>query len=219
MLGAPIGAIGGEVPWWDPEEEGLCVWGAWQAVGVASFAASLLDLSGNGNNLGDPGGGGTPGWNAIDGWICNGIGNYLTGTFVCQNDQSQSIIVQYSGVTNAGQLCGAHQGGANDFGLFPNVAANVRYYNGNVVLSPPVLLTGNLAIAGNQGYRNGVPDGGAIGGYAGVPVQAVYLGCINNAGVPASFCAVNIRACAIYECTLTAAQVLAIATAAAALPG
>jgi len=206
------------VPWWDPNNEGLCAWSAYQPVGAASFAASILDLSGNGNDAGDPGGAATPGWDAINGWVFDGVGDYLTTTFVPANDQSQSILVQYTGAAaNNAATLGTDNAANRMFQIFPNtVAANVVYRNGNQVAVAPGLIAGNLGIAGNQGYRNGAADGGAIGAWAGVSALAVYIGCTNN-GAPIFFRACNIQAVAIYDCILTAPQMLAIATAMAAL--
>ena len=56
----------------------------------------------------------------------------------------------------------------------------------------------------------------ALPAYTGA-CAALYFGCYNNAGVPTSFKALNKQAVAIYDCTLTAPQVLAVATAMAAL--
>ncbi len=78
------------------------------------------------------------------------------------------------------------------------------------------LLAGNMCVAGNQGYRNGVADGAAMA--AGGPFNvAASIGCYNNGGVQASFCAVNVQAFAIYDITLTATQVAAMAAEMATL--
>ena len=43
------GRLGGG--WWDDDGAIGCCVGAWQPKGAASYAASLLDLSGNGNDV------------------------------------------------------------------------------------------------------------------------------------------------------------------------
>lgn len=202
-------------PWWDPDGEGLCVWAAYQSVGATSFAASLVDRSPSTNTAVDPGGAATPGWNAVNGWIFDGIANYLTTTFVPQNDQSQSVLVQFTGIANQNVICGQSDAAGRRFQILPNrLGAHIRYTNGGSADQPPSLLAGNLGIAGNQGYRNGGADGAPIGAWVGAAVASFLIG---TNSVMATFCACNIQALAIYDCTLTAPQMLAIATAMAAL--
>lgn len=207
-------------PWWDPAGAGLCVWGAWQAKGVADFATSLVDLSGNGNNLVDPGGAGTPGWNAINGWIFDGIANYLTTTFVPQNDGSQSMLIQFSNIPApaATQICGADNGANRRFAISPyRAGTNVLYMQGGITTIAPGLTAGNFGIGGQQGYRNGVADGAAIGAWAGASVNVVGVGAWIAGGGAATFQNCNVQAFVIYDCSLIAPQMLAVATAMAAL--
>lgn len=204
--------------WWDPNNEGLCIWSAYQPKGAANFAASLLDLSGNGNNAGDPGGAATPPWDAVNGWKFDGIADYLTTTFVPQNDQTQSGIVQFTNVTNVGVAFGVHNGANRRFKIYPNrTNTTASYHNGRFQHVAPPLLAGNLAVAGNQGYRTGAADGPAIGAWAGASTFPVYIGARNGIGVADFFCAIYIQAVALYDCTLTAPQVAAVATAMALL--
>ena len=203
--------------WWDPNNEGLCVHCAFQPKGAGSFAASLIDLTGNGNNAGDPGGAATPAWAALTGWTFDGIGDYLTTNFTPQNDQSQSMLVQYTNVTNNGTLCGTNEGANRRYKICPDNGANqVQYFNGVIIQTIPLLLAGNLGIAGNQGYRNGAADGGAIGAWG----VAATVGCAIGAEMviaAAAFCACSIQAIVLYDCVLTAPQMLSVATAMAAL--
>lgn len=209
-------------PWWDPNGEGLCIWAAYQPKWAANFAASLLDLSINGNNAGDPGGGSTPAWDAVNGWKFDGGNDYLTTAFIPQNDQSQSMIAQF---TNCAQrtfdaIAGCVGSGAGcNLSIWNgyNVATTAAYANGNVVgVALAGLAAGNLGVAGNQGYRNGVASGGAIGGYGSVPDRVLWIGCQNTGAVNSPWLG-YIQALAIYDCTLTAPQVLAVATAMAAI--
>jgi len=199
--------------WWDPNKENLCAWAAYRSKGAASLAASYVDLTGNGNNCGP---GVAPGWDAVNGWIFDGLTQYLVTTFVAQNDQSQSVLIQFTNRTNDGFEFGENDVGATDFAVQVR-AADVRPRNGGTVANAPGMAAGNYGIAGNQGYRTGVPDGGAIPGWAGPTVLACYIGALNNGGVAAFFAATNIQALVIYDCILTAPQMLAVATAMAAL--
>lgn len=207
------GAVPGVNPWWDPAGEGLCIWSAYQPKGAADLAASYTDLSGNGN---DAGVGVAPTWDVVNGWEFNGVNQYLTTTFVAHTDQSQSILVQFTnGVAADKYIFGGTRAGAPYCAIQLRAAA-VRYWQGNQVTVAPNQTTGNTAIAGNQGYRNGVANGGPMAPAAGVGVR-VYIGCRRNGVVPVDYQQAYIQALAIYDCTLTAPQVLSVVTAMAAL--
>ena len=202
--------------WWDPTGAGLCIWCAYQPKGAASFAASLLDLSGNGNNASDPGGANTPGWDAVTGWAFNN--DYLMTTFVPQNDQSQSMMVQYTGVANNGYLAGSNSGGNIEFNVWPVTGfATMNMSNGNSGGAAPGMAAGNITVAGNRGYRNGADEGYAIGAYGGATTNATSIGARYWGGGVSDRIVANIQAFAIYSCTLTAPQVAAVAAAMAAL--
>lgn len=211
-----IQPMGGAPDWWDPNGDGLCIWGAWQAKGAASLAASYNDLSGNGNNVAP---GVVPGWNAVQGWIFAGA-QWLDTSFVPQNDQTQSILVQFANAIAAtGIVVGMRNAGGSRFEIIPYFAGvpSVNYGNGAGANVVPPLQTGNLGIAGNRGYRNGVAEGAALGAWIGAPTFSVYIGARNNNGVVAFPITSDVYAVAIYDCTLTAPQVAAVAAAMAAL--
>lgn len=204
--------------WWDDDGAIACCWAAYQPKGAAAFLASLTDLSGNGNNAGDPGGAGTPTWDAVNGWKFDGIAQYLTTTFVPQNDQSQTMIAQYTTVTNTGIIAGMRDGVDGLFALRPDDGSNkAKYYNGSNRAVAPRLLAGNLCVAGNTGYRDGASDSLAIGAWACAALTPVIISGYNDVGIPTAPCAAYIQAFALYDCTLTAPQVLAVSTAMAAL--
>jgi hypothetical protein len=198
--------------WWDPNVEGLCIWAAYQPKGALNFAASLVDLSGTGNDAIDPGGANTPGWDAVNGWTFDGIAQYLVTTFVPDNDQSQSVLVQFTDVTNTFWALGQFDAANRSFAICPN-RPNVRYDNGTARTVVPSLLAGNLGIAGDQGYRNGVADGAVMAGWGGAAVLPVTIGA--RSGV--AYGALYIQSLALYTCVLTAPQMLAVETAMALL--
>ena len=215
MAPCPAGAVAGD--WWDPNNDGLCVWAAYQPKGAANLAASYVDLSGNGNNTGP---GVAPTWDAVNGWKFDGATQYLVTTFVPALDQSQSAIVQYTTVT-AGDcsLCQCRGGvGNRNFGLQPWRIAGGAVGYGNGLVSPgvPQLLAGNLAVAGDKGYRNGALDFNGILAWSDT-APAMWIGARNNVGVADFFLPGYIQALAIYDCTLTGPQVAAVAAAMAAL--
>lgn len=210
--------------WWDPNDDGLCVWSAYQPKGVANFAASLVDLTGNGNNAGDPGGASTPPWDAVNGWKFDGLADYLTTTFLPQNDQTQTMIIQFTNASLAQTtyLAGSRAtvASVDRFYLtnsFPTLGNSVLYGNGGLTQTLPSMTAGNLCVAGNQGYRNGAVDGGAIGAYGIAPMFVVYIGQLNLGGIPSIGKAYYCQAFALYDCTLTAPQVAAVAAAMTAL--
>lgn len=215
MVRCPTAA--GAADWWDPDGEGLCIWSAYQPKGAASLAASYLDLSGNGNNAGP---GVAPTWDAVNGWKFNGSTQYLTTTFVGQNDQSQSILVQYTNLSGAtGALVGARSGAGNlNIILSGNyLGSQCLYSNGGLVGKVPTHTVGNLGLAGNLGYRDGVDESVAIGAWAGASTAALWIAARNHAGSPLWLCQVYIQALAIYDCALTAPQVASVYAAMAAL--
>ena len=202
--------------WWDLLPN---VWAAYQPKGAASLAASYLDLSGNGNNAGV---GVAPTWDGTNGWIFNGSTQYLTTTFTPAADQSQTIIVQFTNGTGAatrvivGSL-GSTGGGGPYFLLETNYGGSSCFYgNGAFVAVVPVLAAGNLGVAGNRGYRNGVAEGAAITAAAGT-YWPVYIGAANGGGTACYFWPGNIQALALCDATESADDILAAVTAMAAL--
>lgn len=212
----PLGAAN----WWDPNNEGLCVWAAYQPEGRVDFANSLVDMSGNGNDAGDPGGGNTPAWDAINGWKCDGLAHYLTTTFVPNDDQTQSVIVLYSNLGNAGFICGNQLGAGREFRVRPmHVFPGGRgfFYNGGSFLAAigSGITEGTIALAGTKGYFDGVADADSCGPWTAPNARAIYIGAYQGVA-PGGFCAVYIQAMAIYDCILTAPQ-MAVVDAAMAL--
>ena len=208
--------------WWNVGGVACCV-AAYQPKGVASLAASLVDLSGNGNNASDPGGAATPGWDAIDGWDFTLGDDYLTTSVSPAGDQTWSMIVRYSdydwqtwGTDVA--LCGIRAANRFVFNLqTAGVASNIRYYNIDLCQETVGLgVTGGvLCVAGRDAYRDGnykgtCPEDSDISGN-------IFIGCNNFYGDPLHFSKFKCQAFAVYSCTLTAQQVSDISTAMAAL--
>jgi hypothetical protein len=206
--------------WWDPNEEGLCVIGAYQARGAASYAASLVNRPNPGVNDLIEGNGVVP-WDAVNSWgFVTVAAQWLDTGFIPQNDQSQSMLVQFANVVGSGTLylAAARTAGGRIFALLPATAGGrVAYENGGASSVLPNLVAGNLGVAGNRGYRNGITEGGNIPGWAGSSFRQVFIGCRNNQGVADAFVTANIYAVVVYDCVLTAPQMLTVATAMAAL--
>jgi hypothetical protein len=195
--------------WWQAVP--VTPWAIYQPKGAASLAASYTDLSGSGH---DAGVGVAPAWDAVNGWKFNGTSQYLTTTFVPDTDQSQTALVQFSNVTNDGRLFAFRAANDRRFWIIPDTGGNtVGYANGDEIEKGPLLAAGNLAVAGSEGYRNGAAESITIPGWGG-EAGAVFIGA-QVAGF--KHIAAYIQAIAFYASTLTAAQVLTLATEMAAL--
>ena len=217
------GLLPGEVavnPWWDPAGEGLCIWAAYQPKGAASLAASYTDLSGNGNNTGP---GTAPTWDAVNGWkFQDASAQYLITTFVPANDQSQTMLVQFTSATSLNDyLAGSWELATGDkFVVRPRVGGDAfnSAMNGNgEVFTLPKITAGNLGVAGSQGYVDGGAQGGALGAWTGASASAVWIGCANRSGAGNGHVSAYIQALALYDCVLTAPQVAAVRVRMAAL--
>jgi len=222
-MGSRVWRGRGVLPWWNPDGETLggiggdCV-GAYQAKSAATYLASLVNLANPGTNDLVEGNGAVP-WAGGTGWgFVTAAAQWFNTGLVPANDQSWSMLVQFSNSVNPAAdvvYCGLRNGGGREF-LLTERWVQVRYANGGQVNIPPSLgATGNLGVAGAQGYRNGIADGGAIGIWTGASIRSIYIG-RSNAAAP-SYCTADIESIAIYNVILTAPQVAARATAMAAL--
>jgi len=215
MRAGRMASVASGGPWWDPDEASRCVWGAWQAKGAASLAASYIDLSGNGNNL-TPGV--APAWDAVNGWKFNGSTHWLDTSFVFAADRSQAGLAQFTNRTNSGVIFGSYYSTTRGMLARPADGTGVRYSNcSQLVVAPQMGVAGNVGVSGSKGYRDGIADAGVMNvGTGDGSGRSVYLGALNWGGVNtpiAAYC----QAFVIYDCTLSAAQVLAVVTAMAAI--
>lgn len=226
------GALGSPI-WWNPDGAtpgygGSCV-GAYRAIdtvgspwgpGPADYAASLINLANPGVNNLIEGNGAVP-WNAATGWgfVAAALQYFNTG-LIPANNQTWSALIQFDNVIPVGandMLFGLlNDTATRNFGIRPSrLGASVEYMNNSSGVIAPPLLSGNLCFAGNNAYRNGVADG-AIGGIVADAISnPIYIGArALGADLPIT---ANIESIAFYNVVLTAPQVLARATAMAAL--
>lgn len=203
--------------WWDQLGSGVSVVGAWQAVNAASYAASLVNLPNPGTYDLSEGNGAVP-WDA-DGWgFVRALAQWLD-TGVVPGD-TWSMLVQFANVApTTSWLCGCFSGAPSQrFDLAPYNAGSWAVYGhgiaGNQVLAVPTIAAGNLGVAGKQCYRNGTSDG-VLGAGVGTYTLSIYVGDLN--GFATGKITADIESLAIYSATLTAPQMLAVATAMDAL--
>ena len=183
------------------------------------MAASYDNNAAPGNGLADgtydAAPGVAPGWDVVNGWIGGG-GAYLR-TGIVPISQDCAFIARYTG-------CGGFQcvlGCMNDTSdvrvwLYGNIG-NVWYGNGASLAVGAPLVAGILAVSGATGYRNGVADPGAIGAWVAANTREFFLLARNQGGWGSDLFTGALQAVAIYVPAISAAQVLAVATAMAAL--
>lgn len=223
----PLGMAAGKVvviPWYlsggiDPA---TCR-AAYQPIGAANYAASLVNLAHPGTN--DATEGTAPAWDAVNGWqFIKAFGTYLkTGLFPVTSpigNRLWSIGVRFSGVSWAGgssPLVGSgyfsyglnliNDGGGGPASL--NWCANGKYESAFVA-------NGVMFLAGTRAYLNGLYLGDV--NWAGYdPGLELYIGC-GNAWAPDRHCNAYEQAVVVYDTVVpTDAQVIAVSTAMAAL--
>lgn len=215
---SPLGGArkaAGPPGWWLAGGASGCV-AAYQPKGAASYAASKLDLSGNGNNASE---GSAPTWDAVNGWTFDGVSQYLlTGVIPVPN--VASMLIQFSGETTLfGTLAGSRSGsGGTAFSIEPfSFGFTIEWFSGGSAYIAPDFRSGNVALAGRHGYRNGVEETGVLSSWLGAADTAITIGALNNFGAIIQFCAASIKALALYINDIGASAVGAVSTAMAAL--
>ncbi|MBV6343492.1 hypothetical protein [Candidatus Magnetobacterium casense] len=186
---------------------------AYAAKGAASLAASYVNLANPGTyNLAYTGSGLT--WDAVNGWI-DATGNaVLTATgLTVTNNQTWSVLCKFTNLAAVANCCLCSNGNTLQFAVRPiRSGTDRRYVSGD---QSSILVgqktTGVMGIAGRQPYYNGAADGALI--TAGVGTNGTYLALHGSAAGLFGYYQAN----ALYNITLSAAQMLAVSTAMAAL--
>lgn len=104
-------------------------------------------------------------------------------------------------------LCGAYTNPTR-FSLVPSITSKVEYGSGSFLQVSPGLAQGSLAVAGQQGYRNGITDGAAIEASWGTPITSTVN--ILKLGGYADYFGGYVQRFALYDTVLTPSQVLKI---------
>lgn len=196
----------------------------YQPIGAASLAASYTNLANPGTYTAAPGT--APTFAAATGWTFNGSTQYLT-TGVVTSSADWSLIIRFSekSSTNQRALLGAVKTVPSiirgiQISMDAAVSNTIFYANGGTayVETAPRLSSGVLCVAGKSAYRNGTFDATIEAG-ANVPPLALYIGAANVNTLAVLHCNMQVQAIAIYNTTLSAAQVAAISSAMSALTG
>lgn len=125
--------------------------------GAASLAVSYSNLPTP--STGDAQTGTAPDWDATNGWKFTAASQqWLSAQLL--NDDAETVMIRFS---NAG-AGGDYRSGGSLFDVFPNYYGGNSMYQrrGGTVFSNPYT-SGTTGISGQQGYKNGVADGAAIG--------------------------------------------------------
>jgi hypothetical protein len=158
-----------------------------------------------------------PTWTAASGLYFGGTA-YVTSTLIPVNNQTWSAVVKFSNGASTGThrfLLGMASATGQRFAIANVTTPAVSYQNGGTgghVPKAPALETGILGFAAKAAYRNGVSEA-TIGTSVGNEAVAIDIGARNNNGTHDLFWKGYIEAVAIYNVTLTDAQMKAITEA------
>lgn len=222
MLGGPLG--GGGMGYVLGRGAGAAAAGWWlsggvsaanaiavyQPIGAASLAASYTNLANPGTYDAAPGT--APTFDTATGWTFNGSTQYLTTSITPVNNQTWSALIRFSDTTNNAGVMFGHAATAA-FQITPRYSNLAIYSSGGSLTAASSLANGVIGMAGNVAYRNGSAETGTIASGAGT-FAAVMIGARSNASNVANALWIGkIQAVAIYNTTLSAAQVAAISSA------
>lgn len=202
--------------WWD---NGGAISGcvaAYQPIGASSLAASYTNKANPGTYDAAPGT--APTFAAATGWTFNGTTQYLRTFYSPPNQAAFSAIVRFSGALTTGTrtlLATPNTTVSTNLGIFQALFPAPYYVNNAGTGGLAAVSGGVLAIATNQGYKDGATDGTTFVG-AGAAWKEMYIAAYNGSSVGYYFSGV-VQAIAIYNTTLTAGEVATLTTAMNAL--
>lgn len=199
-----------QTPFWLQPEYGFVA--VYIPIKAVSLATSYINLANPGVN--DAFAGTAPTWNITDGWVFNATSYLRTGIIPAIG---WSAMMRFTGASADDEDMAFGQFTAFNaaFGIMPNRSGGVRYLSGQTLTVPSVgMAAGNLAIAGNKGYRNGVAEAGTIPAWGALATLEIMIG---GASATAKR-AVNIQSLFIANVTWTPTQVATLKAYADALP-
>ena len=191
----------------------------YQPKGAASLAASYVNLVNPGTYDAAPGT--APTFATATGWTFAAASSQYLATGITPAG-GYTMIVRFSGVTNGVDnqyLIGSRNNTGNRrCYLLLNTSSNrVVYGAGGAVSVAPELLTGVLAVSGQQGYRNGSADGATITAWDSPnSANILAIGALQTAGL-SGYLSGSIQAIAICSSAQSAGQIAAASAALALL--
>jgi hypothetical protein len=195
------------VPWY--LAAGVTPVAAYQPMFAADLAASYVNLANPGTNNAAPGV--APTFDTQRGWIFNGTTQHLITGLV--PTAGWSMLILFRDNQQVGTIAGMRNTGTCQIRIIDDPVTGVTYANGGLVTVAPVLVSGFLAVAGQQGYRNGVAEGAAISAWSGTATNAIWIGGYSVTGTLTSPFKGDIQAFALWNTALNASQVEAVYTA------
>ena len=225
-LGRSVKRASSASTWWDLSGTITSCVAAYQAKGVASYAASKVNLANAGTY--DLSEGSAPTWNSGTGWTFNGTSQFLFATAlispdVFPNNQTWSIAARFvmgTGGSGYAGPCGIRAGNGYGFGWATNsTRSQIYYHNSNGTKGLYSGTSGTFVNAGTTAYK----DGTSIGTIGTAPVSVdgyvFSVGCSHSdtGSVQSYFFPGDIIAISIYNTALTSTQVGLLTTAMAAL--
>jgi len=200
--------------WWDLDGTITSCVVAYQPKGAASYAASKVNLA-NAGTLNAVDGAAYPTWDATNGWMfASASTQYLdTGATILL---TWTFIVRFYNAPSGVQVvCGQVSSPYTLNRLIPN--RNDLVYYGSSTKAPGIA-SGVLALAGDDGYRNGTLDyENANVGIGGATAVSFYLGAQHEGANAAAPYGGYIQAFAAYNSVLTAQNIADLTTAMNAL--
>ena len=164
--------------WWTAGSAPTPVW-VYTPKGAALLSASYSHLVNPGTYDAAPQV--APAFDAGTGWTSDGTKWLLAPSLTYAADQSQVLLVRFSGVSGTGTFIGTGIGDGH-FGIAPDFFGGKLYNNGAYTfIGTGAPGTAVMAVAGNQGYLNGATDGATFAA-TGLPITAAIGIFANNAG-------------------------------------
>ena len=217
-IGQVLGHSGGAaaVPWWlYGGVSAANAWAVYQPIGAASLAASYVNLANPGTYDAVPGV--APTFDTATGWTFNGSSQYLKTGITPAGDNTWTMIVKFSGGASIGTRGLAGTNDARNFHIITSLSGLRQYAQPTRYLRKSgVVIAGVMAISGITAYIDGASDGTLVTALSDSTANTIFVGALNN-GSANNFWQGSIQAIAIYNTTLSAAQVSAISSAMAAL--
>jgi hypothetical protein len=201
-------AAGGYTTWWTLDGAITSCLSAFQPKGAASYAASLLDLSGNGYDAVEGVSRDPSKWDSTNGWQCYSNANNTT------LQTSHKGATGMTGIARFSNASGSYVFGIGDRWEVDPSGTGITYRNNSAVTISPALTSGIVALTNSKGYRNGALDTDGIGNRT--DLGSYYIGIGSRDGYSFNFLG-YIQAIAFYSTTLTPTQIADLTTAMAAL--
>lgn len=206
---AAAGSVAGSSNWWEVAGK-TCV-AAYQAVGAASYADSLVDLSGSGNDATE---GVAPSWDALTGWTFNGSA-YLNTPVVASATNLVSVAMRYSDTSSPSGAAIGRTGSDRNLRVYVNFSSQTfhSYSSGqdNSKFSG-ALSAAVIVMTPNAVYQDGAERATFVGS---LPANSNTISIARDGG--ASNFNGNIQAISVYSDTLTADEVATVTAAMQAL--